>query len=199
MMQKYSTEIKPNFNKPADNITRGYEFCFNTRAYLNQKREACTLDDKTIAERSGYRNFSKFLRKRELWHAMKMAFPRKYLDVIGVDWDVLEYVVELDQEAFHEEMDKPRIPERFTVRYFAAFYGSRMIGECESEEQAIERVKAFSKDSNFRCCINYPQLKTVFIEPDGSIWANLYKPVMKITNDRVYFGDTGEGIGTVRV
>jgi hypothetical protein len=198
-MRVYSTEIKLCFNKPPDNDTRGYEFCFNTKAYLNQRRRACELDDATIAERTGYRNFNKFLRKRELWHAMKMPFPRSYLNVIGVDWKVLEYIVELDQDAFYSEFEKPQLPVRFTVRYFAALYGSRELGDCESEEEAIAIVKEFSRESGFRCCINYPQLKTIFIEPDGSINTILYKPTIIITRDHVSFGETGEGIGTARV
>ena len=126
-MERMELNLKLNFNNPAENDTPNYEFCRNTKTYLNQERKSCQLDDKTVAEKTGYRNFSKFLRKRELWHIMKMSFPRKYLEVIGVDWNTLEYAVEIDNEAFLKELEKKQIPDRFIVRYFAAMYGNRDI------------------------------------------------------------------------
>ena len=45
--------------------------------------------------------------------------------------------------------------------------------------------------------INYPDIKIIFIEPDGSVRQIYFKPDINIDSEYIYSAKDGEGVGKV--
>lgn len=179
----------------------GYEYCYCecAKEYLRQRLGTCATDDKYLAELTGYKDLDKFKRHQDAWHGLERPIPRKYLDAIGANLDILRSALERDQVNF-ELMDAlPRTPAHYTVRLLAAVYQMRFFDDAIPEAEAIRRIKAYSAETGFRCCINYPQLLTIYIEPDGSVSKTYYRPAMKVTDNWVAFERDGSRVGTMRI
>ncbi|MBD3232638.1 MAG: hypothetical protein GF315_02830 [candidate division Zixibacteria bacterium] len=198
-MNRISNRLPFNFNNPKINHIDDYEFCRSTKIYLNQKRAASNLDEIEIMKESGYADLNKFRKHRELWHKLARDVPRGYLEALEVDYKILRFTIELDQESFEEALELELYPKTFIIRYMAAIYQTKDFGRKITEEEAVELVREISVKNKLRCCINYPSFKTIWIEPDNTITTTYYKPSIKFTKKWVKFGETGEGIGEISV
>jgi hypothetical protein len=104
--------------------------------------------------------------------------------------------VELDLKNFEEVCKIPRFVDWYIARVFCTIFKRERFMTVMSEEDAIEKIKAYSAYNKYRCCINnYFQLVTIPIEPDGRVYKNFYKPEAKITKQTISFGGHGGLIG----
>ena len=196
--------VFPFFSAMEINTLDDYERFYHTRSYIqNQsskyrdpslKQNPVVLD---LMEKSGYRKLHKFRNHRKDWDNARGKAPLGYLNAIGVDLKILESCVEADKWEYDRALHIPLFPRFVVVRYMAGIYGDMELPENTSEYAAIEMVKDYSREHGKRCCINYPELKTVWIEPNGDVNYSYYRPSIRFTKDRAIFGSDGSGIGTL--
>lgn len=188
-----------NFNPPINEIA-DYVFARNIKAYLRQKRMGRGLRE--LMACTPYKNITKFDKHLDEWLALVRPIPKTLLTGLGVDWDVLSFCYELDCENFQKAIEIPRYPEHFVVRLIPGIYSTKDLPKGVSEEEAIEIVKEYSS-GRFRCLISYPQLLTIYIEPNGRVRRSYYKPEFVKgrgpVGEVVYFGSDGRFIGTTRI
>ncbi len=188
------------------NTLKDYEKFFHTKSYIQSKspqyqdpslkQNPVVLD---LMEKSGYKKHQKFRRHRKEWDNARGEVPVGYLNAIGVDMKILNYCIEADQWEYDRALQIPLFPRFVVVRFMAGVYGNIEIPEGTPEFAAIEMVRDYSKEHGFRCCINYPELKTIWIEPKGDVNYSYYRPSVRFTKKKVIFGSDGCGIGITTI
>jgi len=78
----------------------------------------------------------------------------------------------------------------------AAVYATIEISPGTPEAEAVKMLQALCNKKRFRCCINYPELKTIWIEPDEDPQTGWYYPELSFTKDSAIFSRGGYGIGS---
>ena len=177
----------------------GYEYCECARQYLLERLNTSHKDEKDIAATIGYGDFGKFRRHQDAWHALERPIPRRYLAAIGADVDILRGALERDLVNFQMEEAMPRSPVAYTVRIAPTVYQTRFFEGSIPEEEAMRRVKAIAAESGFSCRIDYYQIMTVGIEPDGKVSKTYYRPTMKVTNNWVAFKHDSSRVETMSI
>jgi hypothetical protein len=59
----------------------------------------------------------------------------------------------------------------------------------------VEIVKQFSKEKRMCCCIPVEKMKTILVEPDGSVRTSCYYPTIEVTKTSLKVSYDGTGIG----
>ncbi len=171
------------------NSVKDYERFRNLKAYLEQKAETLTFfkDQKeeiwNLAEKVGYNDFNKFLRHREEWHDLKRRIPMAYLKEIEVDWNIIDFVVDLDQNEFRQVLEIPRSPSSASVRLMPALKKTLKLPKDVSENDAIEFVKRYAINEGKVCLIRYEDLLNIQVKPDGRVHKIYLRPEVEINND----------------
>ena len=139
----------------------------------------------SLVTATGYADLEKFRRHQDAWHALERPIPRRYLAAIGVDVEILRGALERDQINFQIVKAMPRTTIAYVIRYAPTVYRMRFFNEPIPEEEAMRRVKAVAAELGFSCRIDYYQIMTVYVEPDGNISQRYYQPVIKVTDNWV--------------
>lgn len=182
--EKMSIFLPAKINRLED-----YERYGKTKAYLMQKSGSLTFfkDQKPeihkLAEKSGYADFNKFTEHRREWHDIKRRIPLGYLSAIGVDLEVLDFVVDVDYREFRQALKVPRYPQYFTIRLMPTIYQSVEIPEEIPENKAIEALQKLAAEKNRLCFINYQDILSIQIKPDGQVSRNYFVPAAEISGD----------------
>lgn len=172
-----------NINKVED-----YTPFYHSKIYLNQKSGSLKYFDnkipqiKKIAEKVGYKDFNQFIKHRKLWHEFRKKIPLSYLEAIGVKIDVLKFTIELDQNDFQKTLKIPLYPKSYIIQT-RPFPLTRKLPKNISEDKAIELIRKESILKNKSCVINYPFLKKILIDSDGSVKTAYYPPDIKIEGE----------------
>ena len=64
-----------------------------------------------------------------------------------------------------------------------------------SEAEAIEVTKRFAMEKGFRSFIPVEDLKTIFVEPNGTVFTKYYRPCLEITKTYVEASSDGSWVG----
>ena len=112
----------------------------------------------------------------ELIHLMR-EIPYLFLSAIDAD---IEHIMALCGEDLKEfERNKERTdlyPQSVTLRYMPAVYQVRTFPFRMDEDKAVQYAIEHYCRNRFRCAINYPEFKTIYIEPDGKVDTVFYPP-----------------------
>lgn len=174
-----------NINKVEDYIP-----FYNSKIYLEQKSGSLQYFEnqipeiKKIADEVGYKDFNEFIKHRKLWHGFKEKIPLSYLKAIGVKLDVLEFTIELDQNDYQKTLEIPQHPKSYIIQT-RPFPLTKRLPQNISEAEALELVRKEAVLENKSCVINYPFLKKILIDSDGSIKTTYYRPDIKIEGEYV--------------
>ncbi|MFW5663913.1 MAG: hypothetical protein ACOCYD_02640 [bacterium] len=182
-----------------------YSHCHN---YVKQLSSAIPYsgpgqaDRLRLMEKIGMKNYSKFHRNRFEWDKLKNKIPLIYLKEIGVDLKTLAYCLELDYQAYREEISKER-------RIFDAFgvivggFGSRIPvtdkEEGATEEEAIEYLHQYMKKAKFRRAVIYfPGIVYhEFLRDTGYASTDWFYPGFTIRNNLLVRNSSSEYTGIV--
>ncbi len=77
----------------------------------------------------------------------------------------------------------------------AAVYSELELPESTPEAEAIEILKRFSKEKGFRCFIPVRDLKTIYVNPNGTLFTQYYRPCLEITKTYVEASSDGSWVG----
>lgn len=186
--------------KEINNI-ENYNRFYHTKAYIKQKSEVF-IDNRNYKEQtkslmaaSGYNDLVKFRKHRINWNNLERSIPLKYLEAIDADLNTLKFTVELDQQEYDRALEIKLFPKSAVIRIMAAVYSDLKFPENTPETEAIEIAKRFFEEKNLMGCINFPDIKTIWIEPNGVVKKTYYRPSIKITNTLLIPSNNGKGIG----
>jgi hypothetical protein len=198
-----SKTIIPFISVRQVNQIEDYERFYHLKTYIKCKsdryKDTGRKKNPVIVElvkKSGYSKYQKFREHRKDWNNIKRDIPILYLKSIGVDLEVIEDLVKVDLEEFEKVLEIPLFPTCGVIRYMACVYGTKEFESGTTEEEAIEILKEFTSIKRIRCCINYPYLKTIFVEPNGDVFYHYYRPSVKFTKNKLVLKKDGNGIGT---
>ncbi len=124
-----------------------------------------------------------------------LTIPLTYLAAIHADLETLRFTEELDCDEFHGAIEIPVFPRVAGFRVMAAVYSQLELPENTSEAEAIEILKRFSKEKGFRRFIPVRDLKTIFVEPNGEVFTQYYRPCLEITKTYVEASSDGSWVG----
>lgn len=199
----------PYFSARKINTIEEYERFFHAKRYIRsinpvkQTNFKITLHERTIIQEMmpvlGFSTMNKFITLKNEWDLFQRDIPLSYLDYIGVKRDVLTFTLELDREEYEQVLTIPRYPQYAIVRLMAAVYKNIKIPADLHEKEAIEFLFDFMKGKRFRCCINYPELLSIFLEPERSINTVYYPPSIRFTKKCAIPHQDGSGIGTSQI
>lgn len=184
----------PFFSAQELNHIDQYRRFFHTKTYI-QCQSSYQKTDENVMRRSGYGSLQKFNKHRAQWDNLQRNIPLEYLKVINADLDIIKANVVNDLKEFEAALKIPLFPKSAVVRIFAAIYQTKEFLEGTSEEEAVEVMKEFSLKNRLRCCINFAELKSIWIEPTGEVNTTNYKPVINFTNFWMLVPEDGIGIG----
>ena len=74
-------------------------------------------------------------------------------------------------------------------------YDEKHFRKGTTEEEAVKMMREFAKKNRVRCCINYPSLKSIWVEYDREDTVSYYPPKLKFTNWWLIPLEDGQGIG----
>lgn len=195
----------PFFSARKINTIEEYERFFHTKRYIQSinpvKKSVFKMRPseksiiKDMVSTLGYSNMNKFITLKNEWDQLKRTVPLSYFDYIGINREVLEFTLELDREEYEQALQIPRYPHSAIVRLMAAVYKNIKIPTGFHEKEAIEYLFDFMKGKRFRCCINYPELLSIFLEPNGSVNTVYYPPIIRFTKKWAIPEQDGFGIG----
>ena len=158
----------PFFSVQQTNRVEGYVRFRHTRAYFRQ-RSVDHGDEKDLLLACGYslRSLNKFRSHRKAWNDLSRKIPLKYADGIGIDLDIMNTALELDQQEFDQALQLPFFPKTAGVRLLAAVYSTCEFPANVSEEEAISILKEYSEKTGRHCFIQLAQIKTIWVRPEG--------------------------------
>jgi hypothetical protein len=189
----------PVLSVPDINESSNYIPFRNTSAYLKAKSTSFK-DTHELLALCGYSrksSYGKFLRHQSEWNSLKRNIPLKYLLVIGADLQEIDAAVQADRQEYESILKLPFFPKSGVIRCMAAVYSQYKFEPLTPEAECIDILKAYSKEKGFRTCINYPRIKSIWVEPSGTVRKSYYYPTLTLTKTELIPSYTGEGIGTV--
>ena len=188
------------------NRTEDYVRYFHTKAYIRQKSEQFPDNGRKnpvvrqLMAACGYADVGKFRKHREWWDHLEKDIPIAYLEAIGVVRETLEFTVSLDAEECDSALQVPRYPRYGIIHYMPFAFGTIHLPPNTPEDEAIEIIKNYAREKKlFTCCINYPDLKTICIKPDGKVSVVTFRPSLHFANGKAVFSGDGSLIGQVRI
>ncbi|MGD0724349.1 MAG: hypothetical protein ABSB63_02175 [Spirochaetia bacterium] len=187
----------PFFSVQQINRVEDYVRFRHCKAYLKGKSDECK-DENVLRVECGYslkNSVIKFRHHRKEWDNLERKIPLKYLSEIGVDLDTLKFTVELDQEEFDRALEIPFYPRIVGFRVMAAVFSQFELPENTSEREAIEVTKRFAREKGFRSFIPARDLKTIYVEPNGAVFIDYYRPSLEITETHVQASSDGSTVG----
>ena len=193
------------FTPPTINKITDYERLRNTKTFIQKRSQnipntrrhsALSIE---LMEKCRYKNYQQFFNHRNEWDALTRKIPLVYLASIKADFETIKYALRLDQQEYDHALSIPLFPEYAVVRLIGAVYSHHQIPTGTPEDEATEMIKQFSCKNGLRCCINYPDFKTIWIEPDGRIITSHYWPSLQITKEWAIFKEDGRDIGLSRL
>ena len=183
-------KIIPIFSVPQANRLDDYIRFRHTKAYIRSK-SLLHPSGKEIMASIGYRSLGKFIVHRKEWDELTRRIPVKYFSAIGVDLYVLRFTLELDQQEFDLALELPFSPKSYGVRLQPTIYHTMDFPSHTTEEQAIHFLKDYSKNTHTYCFITVPDIKSVWVQPDGAVLTTLYRPELEINKAWVKASELG--------
>ena len=187
----------PWFSVQSINKVEDYKRFHHCKTYLKNKSDECT-NEKGLMVECGYsvkNSLNKFRIHRKEWNDLARRIPLKYLSAIDVEIETLKFTLELDCEEFDNAAAIPFYPRVAGFRVMAAVYSELELPESTSEAEAIEILKRFSGEKGFHSFIPVRDLKTIYVQPDGAVFTNYYRPRLEITKTYVEASSDGSTVG----
>ncbi len=187
------------------NKVSDYERFRNTRSFIREKSLSISnnrwkdADSCELMKKCGYRNYHKLFDHRIDWNDLRRWVPLVYLGAIGADLETIDYVVRLDQDEYDQALRIPLFPKYAVVRIMPAIYSQQNLPPGTPEDEAIQIIKKYSLKNKLRCCIKIPDIKTIWIEPDGKDFVTYYRPSFRITKSWAIFSQDGRDVAVSKI
>lgn len=144
------------------------EIMSKTAELFRRRRREMDLGYKEVAERAGYGNIDKGMRRMQELEDDENYFPhpeirRRFAEVL----DISEEEIESAMRENFRELDRPVDPH-IVVRVMPAVYREPDLPEDCTREQAERIAERLSWEEGERCCLVLSHVRSLFYEPDGT-------------------------------
>lgn len=200
-----SKSIIPFFSAREINSLDDYERFRNTKSFIRQKSSQIkeslrqTPELLELKRKCGYANFPKFREHRQEWDRLERKVPLVYIGAIEADLESIIHAVSIDQQEYDMALRVPLFPRFAVARLMACVYQDVKLPVGATEDEAVEILKKISSEERCRYFINYPDLKTIWFESDGSVFYTYYRPSIRVTRKWAFFSSDGRRLGQVRL
>ena len=184
----------PLFSAQKSNEISDYMPFRHTRTYIRSK-SILFPSNHSLKVSIGYRIIHNFKAHRSEWDLLTRRVPIKYFSAIGVDLDVLRFALELDQQEFDQFLELPFYPKSGGIRLMSKKYRTIEFPHKTTEGEAIQILKEYSKDTGMYCFITQANVRTIWVQPDGTLLTMLDKPELEIGKAWVRASETGKTVG----
>jgi hypothetical protein len=147
----------------------------------------------------GYKKLDRFRMHRRQWDRLERDVPKSYLAYLGIDAEMLEYCNSLDYLLFEQAKGLPLYPKAGIVRLMPTVYIPYRFPEGTPEAEAIEMLREYAVARGRHCVINYPDFKSIPINPEGGCGELFFPPEISWSAHRLKVGRDGRGVGTTRL
>lgn len=162
-----------------DNTVEGYEHYHHTLAYIDHQFRSFKGKSKDLLALCGYKSSRRFVTRMREWLTLRDPVPLRFLKAIEADLYVMETALALDIREFHELLARGLKPKVFVICNTPMFSRAVSFPGISNEKEAIAFARSTAVMRNTMCLIEYPLIKTIWIEPDGNITTRIYPPGMK--------------------
>ena len=131
-----------------------------------------------VAQRLGYRNIAKGLRRLDAWLAgTRQPAPQQrrqlaaFLEMSPEDLDAL---LSQDRQLRHKKRREKRANNPYyylTLRLIPAFYQTRKLPVELSQREAIALARQTARQCRKKCALNTPKNQTLWFNEDGAVYA----------------------------
>jgi hypothetical protein len=190
-MKEISFFSVPDINKADD-----YVPFRNVRIYIKSCSEKFRNKHELLLK-VGYskKSYSKFCNRESDWLSLRRNIPLKYLFAIGAELQQIEVEVDADRGEYLNVLKLSFYLKNAVVRVMAAVFFQYKFKPGTTESEAIEIMRAYSKEKHINVCINYPGVKSIWIQPDGASKISYYFPSIRITKKELVPFYIGDGVG----
>jgi transcriptional regulator with XRE-family HTH domain len=148
----------------------------NLGNYFHDQRVNKGLTLGQLAEKLGYRNFSKGARRitrLEREGVINELLMVKLAEALDIDLPTVEELIEKDREEYLKEWEKwvnEPVPMQMIVRYMAAVYGEKPLPEeIKTPEEAEHYACGFAKEHRCKVCLALSRRHSVWIDEKGEV------------------------------
>lgn len=184
------------FPKPINNETPGYVRFEHVSRYLR----TCASRNENLLELMTFLFPEELDSLQEVLEELlscKREIPLLFLKSIEADIQEIYRLNASDFQNFENlKSTFSEKPKKLIIRYLAGVYQSLPIPEGMNEEEAIAYIKKHVAKGQFRCAINYPDFKTLYIERDDSVNVRYYPPCLELHDDCLIPSPDGSREGT---
>jgi hypothetical protein len=145
-------------------------------SYMKNERLKQKLNTAQLAEKVGYKNINKGMRRITVLELEGVAPPsllRKVVDVLKLDADYIDSLIRKDREAYEAEYERwvnEPIKMYYTIRMMPTIYLSYDLPtNIKTEDEAIYFVSAIAKNKKFLAWVNLSRRETVCIDKSGEV------------------------------
>ncbi len=167
---------------------------FHTRQYMKRRYRECNLSESALMKSAGYATPDLFLHHQEEWLRCEGSIPAGYLEAIGVDFRVLEFVLDLDRELYDTALSLPLQVASYGVRTEDLVTQIRTFGSFIDYERALQLIRGFSEKQPFQFFINIPGIRYSEVSRMEGEREILYRPSMVITRSSVEFSSQNAAV-----
>ncbi|NCN11159.1 MAG: hypothetical protein GW938_15075 [Leptospira sp.] len=188
--------IIPFFSAIEVNKIDDYVRYRNLKLYI-QSKSSQHVTSKELMALTGYAKFDKFRMHQFEFDYCYRDIPLEYLKAINADINTLKFCLELDKQEFDKAIKLTVLYPKFaSIRLMSAIYNTKSFPEGTIESEAIKILQDFCKQTNKKCMINFPDLKTIMISEHGEkVETICYPPYYKFTKSWLMLKKNGIDMG----
>jgi len=145
-------------------------------SYLKSERLKHKLNTAQLAEKVGYRNINKGMRRINILEREGIATPTllsKVVDALKLDTGCVDNLIKLDREANEAEYERwlnEPIKMYYTIRMMPTIYLSYDLpSNIKTEDEAIDYVSDVAKNKKCLAWLNLSRRETLFIDKSGGV------------------------------
>jgi len=144
-------------------------------SYLKEKRLKQKLNTAQLAEKVGYKNIYKGIRRildLEREGIAPPALLKKVVDVLELDADYIDSLIRKDREAYEAEYERwlnEPIKMSYTIRVMPAIYLSYDLPSNITSEEAIAYISDVAKNKKCLAWLSLSRRETLFIDKSWGV------------------------------
>lgn len=176
------------FGHLRDNTVDDFQWGRHHRAYLAYCHHNCTLKPHEMKAVCGYKNISKFQRRRAEWVSGYFPIPQVFLDMIGVELETLEECVRLDAQEYDHVLTQLPLPSFFVVRVIPAVCIRHEIEDANTLYDCYAAVQeAVDASPSFAAYIDWPELKLTRFQSGKEPCEMFWRPTLTVKQGLLSF------------
>ena len=186
-------------SQTAANTVPGYTRFRRTSAYLEKHTQSTNDLPRLLASLFPDNTKGWYHLSQDLTH-LRREVPYLFLSAVSAEIETVMALCEEDRAEFERNRYRKDLrPRHVIVRYMPAVYMRKDIPFAMHEEEAISYIQEQFCLGRFWCAVNFPEFKTLYIEPDGSSDTIYYPPGITVKDCSLVPSADGRDVGIMHI